>query len=566
MSAVLEAREPTARSLEAVEPALVRQFGLLATASGGVGRLRELILTLAVRGRLLPQDRSAEPASVLLNRVHIERRRLVAAGMAGPEKGTSQITDDEPPYELPETWAWARLPTVYYSISPSSKKLPSSAVRDSGRHPVVDQGQSYVCGYTDDDALLIRLPGPVVVFGDHTKNIKYIDFDFVAGADGTKLLRPILLNEKFFALQLRSYRLTDRGYARHFKVLNSQLFAVAPLAEQARIVACVDELMRLCDALEAQGRLESEQHARLLGILLGTLTDSSTPEELTANWQRVADHFDLLLDRPEAVDAMEQTILQLAVRGLLVPQDEADEPARVMLERINSQRRRAQKQSPATPSESDPAEPPYVLPSQWAWARLGDLVENMGSGWSPACEDGERTDPARWAVLRTTSVQVMEYRAHEHKAIPLKLAPRPEIEVKPGDILVTRAGPMNRVGISCWVDQTPARLMLSDKIVRFHPVSDELSPAFVVLALNAGWTRELLEAAKTGMAASQVNVSQSDLKSLWVPVCSREEQDRILARVTELRHLCADLRQSLGGSSAMRAALAEALIGQALAA
>ena len=280
----------------------------------------------------------------------------------------------------------------------------------------------------------------------------------------------------------------------------------------------------------------------------------------------MAEHLDLLLDRPEAVDVLEQTVLQLAVRGLLVPQDEADEPARAVLERINSHRRRAQKQSPASPSESDPAEPPYVLPSQWAWARLDDLVENMGSGWSPACEDGERTDPARWAVLRTTSVQVMEYRAHEHKAIPLKLAPRPEIEVKPGDILVTRAGPMNRVGISCWVDKTPARLMLSDKIVRFHPVSDELSPAFVVLALNAGWTRELLEAAKTGMAASQVNVSQSDLKSLWVPVCSREEQDRIVARVTELRHLCADLRQRLAASQATESRLAGALVESVLSA
>ena len=83
-----------------------------------------------------------------------------------------------------------------------------------------------------------------------------------------------------------------------------------------------------------------------------------------------------------------------------------------------------------------------------------------------------------------------DYRAHEHKVIPLKLSPRPEIEVKDGDILITRAGPMNRVGISCWVNSTPSRLMLSDKIVRFHSVADEMLPAFIVLALNAGWTKK----------------------------------------------------------------------------
>jgi type I restriction enzyme S subunit len=141
-------------------------------------------------------------------------------------------------------------------------------------------------------------------------------------------------------------------------------------------------------------------------------------------------------------------------------------------------------------------------------------------------------------VLRTTAVQVNEYRAHEHKAIPSKLSPRPEIEVKDGDILITRAGPMNRVGISCWVNNTPPRLMLSDKIVRFHSIADEMLPAFVVLALNAGWTKRLIEQAKTGMAASQVNISQTDLRGFWLPVCSKAEQSRIVTRVEELMRLC----------------------------
>jgi len=111
-----------------------------------------------------------------------------------------------------------------------------------------------------------------------------------------------------------------------------------PLAEQSRIVTRVEELMQLCDALEASGQLEAQQHAQLVGTLLGTLTQSETPEALADNWQRIATHFDVLLDRPEAVDALEQTILQLAVRGLLVPQDPTDEPASVLLQKIRTEK------------------------------------------------------------------------------------------------------------------------------------------------------------------------------------------------------------------------------------
>jgi type I restriction enzyme S subunit len=119
---------------------------------------------------------------------------------------------------------------------------------------------------------------------------------------------------------------------------------------------------------------------------------------------------------------------------------------------------------------------------------------------------------------------------------------------------------MNRVGVSCWVEKTPRRLMLSDKIVRFHSIADEMLPSFVVLALNAGWTKVQIELAKSGMAASQVNISQANLRGLWIPVCSKTEQSRIVARVDSLRPLCADLRQRLADSETTQAHLAEALI------
>jgi len=272
-------------------------------------------------------------------------------------------------------------------------------------------------------------------------------------------------------------------------------------------------------------------------------------------------HFDLIAQAPGGVARLRELILTLAVQGKLVPQDPSDEPAGELLRRvIASVSARPTKTSKAM-SVSKETSAPYELPDGWAWCQLGEIVENMGSGWSPACDEGERSDPMRWAVLRTTAVQVNEYRAREHKALPSKLSPRPEIEVKDGDILITRAGPMNRVGISCWINNTPPRLMLSDKIVRFHSVADEMLPAFIVLALNAGWTKDQIEQAKTGMAASQVNISQTDLRGLWLPVCSKAEQSRIVTRVDELMQVCDALEASGQLEAQQHAQLVGTLLG-----
>lgn len=144
-------------------------------------------------------------------------------------------------------------------------------VKDNWRRLIVAldgyQGQRFVAGYTDNENLLIRIPGPVIVFGDHTTARKFIDFDFVAGADGVKILRPIAINEKFFWLQLMSLKLEGRGYARHYKVLNECLFALPPIREQARIVTKVNELMVLCDQLRSR-ITDLNQHQKKLADVL----------------------------------------------------------------------------------------------------------------------------------------------------------------------------------------------------------------------------------------------------------------------------------------------------------
>jgi hypothetical protein len=148
---------------------------------------------------------------------------------------------------------------------------------------------------------------------------------------------------------------------------------------QSRIVTRVEANSCAC-AMRWRPRadaLEAAQHAQLVSTLLGTLTASTTPEELADHWQRVAQHFDLLLDRPEAIDALEQTLLQLAVRGLLVPQDPTDEPASALLQKIRAEKDRLiatgqiKRDKPLPPITDE--EKPFELPVGWEWVRLVPL-------------------------------------------------------------------------------------------------------------------------------------------------------------------------------------------------
>lgn len=111
-----------------------------------------------------------------------------------------------------------------------------------GEYPVVSQEEAFVNGYWDQEADLFRVERPVVVFGDHTRVLKYIDFDFVLGADGVKVLKPKpFLHPRYFYYQLHTAKLDSLGYARHYRLLKEHHVAYPAYAEQQRIVAILDE-------------------------------------------------------------------------------------------------------------------------------------------------------------------------------------------------------------------------------------------------------------------------------------------------------------------------------------
>ena len=375
------------------------------------------------------------------------------------------------------------------------------------------------------------------------------------------------INKQYFINYFKTLAMVGSGMTVAGIKQDELLEFVVPLppeAEQARIVARVEELMHLCDALEAKGKLEAAQHARLVTTLLQTLADSDTPEALAENWQRIASHFDLLLDRPQAVDALEQTLLQLAVRGLLVPQDPGDEPASALLQKIRTEKDRLIAQGKIKRDKPLPpvaeGEKPFALPGGWEWVRFGDLVNASEAGWSPTCIGSPRRS-GFWGVLKVSAVSWGAFDANANKELPADLSPRPEYEVKDGDFLLSRANTEELVARSVVVGKAEPRLMLSDKIIRLD-VSSQMSRMFLNLCNNASHSRAHYIANASGTSSSMKNVSREVVLRTPVPLPPLTEQSRIVARVESLHHLCADLRQRLSASQSAQAQLAETLMSQ----
>ncbi|MFH7320891.1 restriction endonuclease subunit S [Desulfurivibrio sp. D14AmB] len=254
---------------EAIRNLLEEYFDTAFAAPDGIAKLRELILTLAMQGKLVAQDPKDPSASELLKEIEAEKQRLVKAGKIKKPKPLPPIKPEEVPYQLPQGWAWVRLPECYFGIGNKSNQIQTKDYRESGQFPVVDQGKNFITGYNDDGSKLLHIDRPVIVFGDHTKNIKFIDFDFIIGADGVKVLCPFkAVLTKFLYRLIQSFDLTDRGYARHFKVLNEKFAPLPPLPEQHRIVTRIDQLMARCDELEKLRAAATAQQTELLNFVM----------------------------------------------------------------------------------------------------------------------------------------------------------------------------------------------------------------------------------------------------------------------------------------------------------
>lgn len=156
------------------------------------------------------------------------------------------------PFSLPAGWEIKLFGQCIKKVK-YTEKQPTKSFLPEGKFPIVSQEKELISGYSNNQNAVFSVKNPVVIFGDHTKVVKYIDFDFVIGADGAKILQPIEdINAKYFYYYLSHLHLRDLGYARHYKLLKECIVIYPPLPEQKRIVEKLDKIFAAIDKAKSQ--------------------------------------------------------------------------------------------------------------------------------------------------------------------------------------------------------------------------------------------------------------------------------------------------------------------------
>ncbi len=530
---------------------LTDNLPLLAGAPNGIKKLRELILELAVRGKLVPQDPSDEPASELLRRIAEEKARLVAEGKIKKQKPLTERDDEAPEIELPAGWAWARLSNVVNVLNGRAYK--KEELLDAGT-PVLRVGNLFTSNhwyhsnltleedkYCNPGDLLFAWSasfGPFIWQGERSIYHYHIwKLDFYAQG---QLSKHYLYN--FLLEQTQEIKAAGHGVSMvHMtkEKMEKLVVPVPPLAEQHRIVAKVDELMALCDRLEAQQADAENAHAQLVQALLGSLTQAADAGDFAASWQRLAEHFHTLFTTESSIDALKQSLLQLAVMGKLVPQDPNDEPASELLQRIAVERldregsRRSKSQVELR--EIDGSEKKFELPAGWEWVRLQQIVSvSSGDGLVSAKMNTEGSVP----VYGGNGVTGHHDRQNVEK-----------------ETLV-----IGRVGYYCGsIHLTPASAWVTDNalIVRFSERNIDKSFLF--------WLLKGTNLKEQENATAQPVISGRKIYPIVLAIPPLAEQRRIVAKLNQLMVLCDQLKTRLTQARRLNEQLATALVEQAVA-
>ncbi|EOS8334995.1 restriction endonuclease subunit S [Vibrio vulnificus] len=544
----------------------------------GIKKLRELILELAVRGKLVPQDPTDEPASVLLERIAVEKAQLVKEKKIKKPKALPKISNEKP-FSVPESWTWTQLGFVTnYGVC---EKAESKDVQDSTwvlELEDVEKSTSKLLRKVRFEDRSFKSSKNVFLKKDviYGKLRPYLDKVIVADEAGVCTTEMIPMrgycdfSPEFLRLVLKTpYFIEYANSSTHGMNLprmgtdkaREALIPLAPINEQHRIVAKVDELMALCDQLEQQTEASLDAHQVLVEALLATLTNSQDANELMANWARISEHFDTLFTTEQSIDQLKQTILQLAVMGKLVPQDPNDEPAAKLLERIAEEKaqlvkeKKIKKQKALPPIAED--EKPFELPNGWEWCRVNDISLFTTSGsrdWAKYYSESG----ALFVTMGNLSRGSYDLRMDNLRYVKPPIdGEGSRTKLEPHDLLISITGDVGNLGLipegfgEAYINQHTC-------LLRFMP---ECRDKFFPELMRSPFAKLQFDAPQRGIKNS---FRLSDVGEMVIPLPPKEERTRITQKVDNMMSLCDQLKQRLRDSQQTQLQLTDAIVEQAL--
>jgi type I restriction enzyme S subunit len=571
---------------------VTKQLPLVAGAPDGFKNLRALILELAVRGKLVHQDPEEQPVSDLLAQISTALDKSRIKNKA--RKSTAVEQGLEPFFEAPVGWVWVRLGDLLSKIGAGSTPLGGKQAYLSSGVKFLRSQNVWNDGLRLDDVAHIsidthqRMSGTHVAAGDILFNITGASigrcavvpcwFDTGNVSQHVTIIRPCVPDIGSYLHKVLMSRLVqDTVMAVQVGVSREGLsigklaqfpIPLPPLAEQHRIVAKVDELMALCDRLEADQADAEAAHAQLVQALLGSLTQATDAADFRASWQRLSEHFHTLFTTEASVDALKQTVLQLAVMGKLVPQRPEDGDSGGLLSRLRLARAEWLKLRVDEDAECrtmqrklsalEPANSPFSIPCTWQPVRLIDCCQVLVDCHNKTAPYASSGIP----IIRTSNIRERKFRFDDLRFVSEATYEFWSRRCPPqsGDIMFTREAPMGEAAIV----PEGAMYCLGQRTMLIRPMHDFISKEYLLIALTEP---HLLERASTEAIGSTVkHLRVGDVENLTIPMPPLAEQRRIVAKVDELMALCDQLKAQLQQARQQHAQLASVLVEQAVAA
>ncbi|MAX35508.1 MAG: hypothetical protein CME33_02945 [Gimesia sp.] len=544
----------------------LEQFGHLVDAPEGIKKLRELILNLAIRGKLVEQDPNDEPAKKLVERIKSEKRALIEQKVIKVSQSHTLRNTGIETHSIPEGWVWETLDEITSIGTGSTPSTGELKYYKNGKIPwqtssatgedFITKSDKFITDIALQEcrlkiypkgSLIVALYGQGKTRGqvgqlmfDSTINQACAGIAFFLASEPIRDFIRLVFKKKY--AELRELAAGGAQPNLNGGLIRKTKVPIPPLNEQKRIVAKVDELMALCDALETQQQQRQTVHGQLTTASLHQLTTAETPRQLTKAWQRIDTQFNQLFTTKESIKQLRQTILQLAVQGKLVPQDPEDEPAENLLERIKSEKQDLIKRKVIKVSKShtlrDSGIETHSIPKGWEWEIL-DEITNIGTGSTPSTGEPKyyKNGNIPWQTSSSTGEDFITKSEKFITDIALKEC---RLKVYPkGSLIVALYGQGKTRG-------QVAQLMFDSTInqacagIAFFPASEPIRD-FIRLVFKKKYD-ELRELAAGG---AQPNLNGGIIRQTKIPIPPLNEQKRIVVKVAQLMALCDELELNL---------------------
>ena len=565
---------------------LLAHYDRISDAPDAVARLRKFILDLAVRGKLLKQDSKEEPAADLLTRIQKEKTQLVKDGELKKFDLAPLPLNKDFPFPLPPSWAASDLQSLCISVTdgdhlPPPKQghgIPLLVIGNIRDHSLSFEGCRHVSLQYYNALDSIRKPRKRDILyslvGSYGIPVLINDDRQFCVQRHIGILRPSRsVNAIFLARVLKSKWVLDQattfatGIAQKTVALSGLrkiLIPLPPFAEQHRIVAKLDHLMGVCDRLEAAQHERETRRDQLTASAHHHLRNGEDSEELSNHAQFFIGHLPRLTKRPDQIKQLRQTILNLAVRGKLVPQTDADEPVMDLLQRIQTEQKDLIRRRVIKGREygtASPADEAFIeIPQTWQFVFLGKILTfGPQNGISPTASS--RPEAPRSITLTATTSGT--FKSEHFKQIEANIPADSEFWIRQGDLLFQRGNTREYVGMAAYYDGEPGQFLYPDLIIKVRPTKS-VDLRYIHLCSTAPYARAYFGRNASGAQSTMPKINHDILVNLPIPLPPFAEQHRIVAKVDELMALCDKLEARLSTAQTETSRLLESVLHHAL--